>query len=321
MNCGKCNADNDADAVFCEGCGSALGTTDPLKGRRPYFYALLLLPVLLLAAGFGYYKFILPSGIAAEVNGETITVTELEAALRTNGNRLNLSAEAQGQLRYAALSELITERIALQEARKAGVAVSPDEVQAAVSNMRAASGMDEKGFNARVEARYGSMDAFRKGIERRLAIRKHIDQNVTAGSASPADANARLNQWLRTCTARAAVRVSLNEELPASGAGCGCCSKGPAQQGSGPGNVPGKPGCGQGKGCGPQAGPAAGSPEAKAQIEAARTAALDYWKKQNGSGPVETKVTDFGCHVQVDIVANSRIAKSLRYQNGAISEM
>lgn len=321
MNCGKCNAGNDADAVFCEECGNTLATV-PAKSRRPYFYALLLIPVLLLAAGFGYYKFILPNGIAAEVNGETITVTELEAALRTNGNTASLSAEAQGQLRYAALSELITERIALQEARKAAVAVSPEEVQAAISNMRAASGLDEKGFNARVEARYGSMDAFRKGIERRLAIRKHIDRNVTAGAASPADANARLNQWLRACTARAAVRVSLNEELPASGAGCGCCGKGPAQQGNGPGNnVPGSPGCGQGKGCGPQAGPAAGSPEAKAQVEAARAAALDYWKKQNGSGPVETKVTDFGCHVQVDIVANSRIAKSLRYQNGAISEM
>jgi len=36
---------------------------------------------------------------------------------------------------------------------------------------------------------------------------------------------------------------------------------------------------------------------------------------------VETKVTDFGCHVQVDIVANSTITKSLRYQNGTISEM
>lgn len=320
MNCGKCNAGNDADAVFCEQCGNTL-TTVPAKRGRPYFYALLLIPVLLLAAGFGYYKFILPNGIAAEVNGETITVTELEAALRTNGSTANLSAEAQGQLRYAALSELITERIALQEAKKANVSVSQEEVQAAISNMRAASGLDEKGFNARVEARYGSMDAFRKGMERRLAIRKHIDQNVTAGAASPADANARLNQWLRTCTARAAVRVSLNEELPAGGPGCSCCSKGPAQQGSGPGSVQTKPGCGSGKGCGSQAGPAAGSPEAKAQVEAARAAALDYWRKQNGSGPVETKVTDFGCHVQVDIVANSTIAKSLRYQNGAISEM
>jgi hypothetical protein len=320
MNCGKCNAANDADAVFCEQCGSSLGTV-PAKGRRPYFYALLLVPFLLLAAGIGYYKFILPSGIAAEVNGEAITVTELEAAVRMNGSAANLPAEAQGQLRYAALSELITERIAMQEARKADVRVSVQEMDAATEQMRAASGLDEQAFKTRVNERYGSMVAFRKGLERRLAIRKFIDQKVTAEAANPAEANMRLSQWLRNATEKAAVRIALNEELPASGAGCGCCSKGAGQQGSGPANGQGKPGCGQGKGCNPQAGPAAGSPQAKAQIEAARTAALDYWKKQNGSGPVETKVTDFGCHVQVDIVANSKIAKSLRYQNGAISEM
>jgi len=49
--------------------------------------------------------------------------------------------------------------------------------------------------------------------------------------------------------------------------------------------------------------------------------ALAYWQQRNGNSPVETKVTDFGCHVQVDIVANNKIAKSLRYQNGAITEM
>jgi hypothetical protein len=324
MNCGKCNAANDVDAVFCEECGSALATV-PAKGGRPYFYALLLVPFLLLAAGIGYYKFILPSGIAAEVNGEAITVTELEAAVRMNGSAASLPAEAQGQLRYAALSELITERIAMQEARKADVRVSAQEVDAATGQMRAASGLDEGAFTARVNERYGSMDAFRKGLERRLAIRKFIDQKVTAGAANPADANMRLSQWLRNATEKAAVRVALNEELPASGPGCGCCNKGPAQQGSGTGNGLAKgsaqQGCPQGKGCDPRAGAAAGSPQAKAQIEAARVAALEYWKKQNGSGPVETKVTDFGCHVQVDIVANNTIAKSLRYQNGQISEM
>ena len=331
MNCGKCNSANDADAVFCEQCGNTLGTTVPVKGRQPYFYALLLVPFLLLAAGIGYYKFVLPSGIAAEVNGEVITVTELEAAVRTNGNTAGLSAEMQGQLRYATLSELITERIAMQEARKVDVRVSAQEVDAATEQMRAASGLDEQAFKARVNERYGSVDAFRMGLERRLSIRKFIDQKVTAGAADPAEANMRLSQWLRSATEKAAVRVALNEELPAS-RGCGCCNKGSATQGNGPANGPAKPGCDpakraaqqgcpQGKGCNPQAGPAAAGQKDSANAEKARAAALDYWKKQNGSGPVEMKVTDFGCHVQVDILANNKIAKSLRYQNGAITEM
>jgi hypothetical protein len=254
------------------------------------------------------------------VNGEAITVTELEAAVRMNGSAASLPAEAQGQLRYATLSELITERIAMQEARKSDVHVSAQEVDEATEQMRAASGLDEQAFKARVNERYGSMNAFRKGLERRLAIRKFIDQKVTAGAATPADANMRLSQWLRTATEKAAVRVALKEELPAAG-GCGCCRKGSEAQGSGPANSPAKPGCGQGKGCNTQAGPAAGSPQAAAQADAALAAALAYWKEQNGSEPVETKVTDFGCHVQVDIMANNKIAKSLRYQNGTLTEM
>ncbi len=324
MNCSKCNANNDADALFCEQCGSVLSAA-ARKGVRSYWYALLLVPVLLLAAGIGYYKFILPNGVAAEVNGEAITMAELEAAVRTNGNAASLPAEMQGQLRYAALSELITERIALQEARKADVRVSADEVHAAVETMRAASGLDEKAFAARVVERYGSIAAFRKGLEQRLVIRKFIDQTVMAEAAGPADANARLNQWLQNATAKAAVRVALDEQLPSSG---GCCGgkQGAAKQGCDPSKGAAKQGCdpakGPGKqGCNPQAGPGAGSQQTSAQGEAARAAALAYWKKQNGSGPVETKVTDYGCHVQVDIVANKKIAKTLRYQNGTITEM
>jgi len=304
MNCGKCNTMNDGDAAFCVSCGSALAAA-PRKGWRSYRYALLLLPVLLVAAGAGYYKFILPNGVAAVVNGEEITLAELDKLVLPEGKGSDVSAETLGQMRYAALSELITERIAVQEARKAGVNVSEDEVQAAAQEMRALSGLDEKDFAARVNERYGSMRAFRKGLERRLVIRKFIDGTVLAGASGPAEANMRLNQWLQESSAKAAVRVSLTEQLPASG--CGCCggkSAGAAKQG-----------------CDPKRGPAAGANQVSNQGKAAQEAALAYWRKQNGNGPVETKVTDFGCHVQVDIISGSKIAKSLRYQNGEISEM
>jgi len=320
MICSRCDANNDADALFCEQCGSVLGAASG-KSRRPYWYAVLLVPVLLLAAGIGYYRFVLPNGVAAEVNGEAITMAELEAAVRTNGNAASLPAEVQGQLRYASLSELITKRIALQEARKTGVRVSADEVQAAVETMRSASGLDNKAFAAKVVGWYGSMAVFRKSLEQTLVIRKFIDQKVTAGASGPADANNRLNQWLQNAAANAAVRVALDEQLPTSGSGCCGNGKSPAKQGCDPSKGAARQGCGPAKGCGPQAGKAAGSQQTSVQGETARVAALAFWKKQNGSRPVETKVTDYGCHVQVDIVENNRIAKSLRYQNGMITEM
>lgn len=310
MNCGKCNTLNDGDAAFCANCGSALAAA-PRRGWLTYRYALLLLPVLLVVAGAGYYKFILPSGVAAVVNGEEIMLAELDNLVRPDRKGAEVSAETLGQVRYAALSELITERIALQEARKAGVRMSNEEVHTAVQDMRAASGLDEKGFEAKVTERYGSMAAFRKGLERRLVIRKFIDGTVTAGASGPADANMRLNQWLKDSTAKAAVRVSLTEQLPASG--CGCCGGG----GPAASKQECKPAKGAKQGCDPKA----GGKQVSGQGTMARDAALAYWRKQNGNGPVETKVTDFGCHVQVDIMSNHRIAKSLRYQNGTITEM
>jgi hypothetical protein len=48
---------------------------------RAYFFALLLIPVVALATGLGYYKFILPDGIAAVVNGEEIKHSELDSAV------------------------------------------------------------------------------------------------------------------------------------------------------------------------------------------------------------------------------------------------
>lgn len=310
MNCGKCNTMNDNDAAFCVNCGGVL-TAAPRKGWRSYRYALLLLPVLLVAGGAGYYKFILPSGVAAVVNGEEIMLAELDNLVQPDRKGSEVSAETLGQMRYAALSELITERIVLQEARKAGVSVSDGDVQAAVQDMRAASGLDEKDFAARVMERYGSVSAFRKGLERHLIIKKFIDGTVLAGASGPAEANMRLNQWLQDSTAKAAVRVSLAEQLPASG--CGCCGGG--------GPAASKQGCDPAKGAKQGCDPKAGAKQVSGQGTVARDAALAYWRNQNGNRPVETKVTDFGCHIQVDIMSNNRIAKSLRYQNGTITEM
>ena len=304
MNCGKCDTINDGDAVFCANCGSALNAlaAAPRKTWKSYWYALLLVPVLLAAAGMGYYKFMLPNGIAAVVNGEEITMAELDAVIRSASDGKNVPEEALGRMRYSALSDLVNERIACQAARKAGIRVSPEEMDDAVARTRSAAGLDEKSFDARVNMLYGGRGNFRKGMERRLIIQKFIDKNITAGISDPTIAGFRVNQWLQGISSKADVRVSLEEQMQRS-SGCACCA-GPAQHG-----------------CDPKAGAPAEGKQPASQITAARDAAIGYWSKKHGSAPLETKVTDFGCHIQVDIMANSKIAKSLRYQNGTITEM
>lgn len=308
MNCGKCDTINDGDAVFCANCGNDLSALAeaPRKTWRSYWFALLLVPALLAAAGMGYYKFMLPNGVAAEVNGEEITLAELDAVVRSARDGKDVPEESLGRMRYAALSDLITERIAFQEARKAGFRVSREEMDEAIARMRSAAGLDEKSFEAQMNTLYGGRASFRKGMERRLIIRKFIYEKLTAGISDPTIAGFRVNQWLQGVSGKATVRVSLEEQMRKS-SGCACCS------GSGSGAAQ--------HGCDPKAGTRAGGKLTASQIADARDAALGYWSKKNGSGPVETKVTDFGCHIQVDIWENNRIAKSLRYQNGTVTEM
>ena len=308
MNCGKCGTINDGDAVFCANCGVALNALaeGPCKTWRSYWFALLLVPVLLAVAGIGYYKFMLPGGVAAVVNGEEITIAELDSVIRSSRDGKDVSEGALGRMRYSALSVLITERIACQEARKAGIRVSPEEINNAIARVRSAAGLDEKSFETQVNVIYGSKDSFRKGMERRLIIRKFIDEHITAGVSDPTIAGFRVDQWLQGISSKAAVRVSLEEQMQRS-SGCACCG------GSGTGAAK--------HGCDPKTGAPAGSKQPASQVTAARDAAIRYWSKMHGSGPVETKATDFGCHIQVDIVENNRIARSLRYQNGTITEM
>lgn len=304
MNCSKCDAINDSDALFCANCGSALNSLAgrPRKTWRSYWYALLLVPVMLAAAGMGYYKFMLPSGVAAVVNDEEITIAELDSVIQSAMDGRNVPDEARGRMRTAALSEVITERIACQEARKAGISVTAEEMNDAIARMRSASDLDEPGFDAKVNSVYGGTRNFRNWMERRLMVRKFIDEKITSGISDPTIAGFRVNQWMEGATRRATVRVSLEEQIQGS-AGCACCNgrgTGPAQQGSDP--------------------KAAGK-QSVSQITAARDAAMAYWSKKNGSKAVETTVTDFGCHIQVDIVEKGKIAKSLRYQNSTITEM
>ncbi len=304
MNCSECKAPNDEDALFCTMCGKSLDYTQrksASRQRRVYFITLLFVPVLILAGAIGYYKFYLPSGVAAVVNGEEIKMSELEAAVA----RLSRSGDAPNDnLRYRALDELISERLVLQEARKAGIAASKEAIGKAVLEAQAASGLKEEAFKQAVSERYGSMQGFTNELERRIMINRLIVEHVVPPGTDPKTAGQMVNRWLQNLSAHAAVRIALAEQL--AGPGCGCCNN----QGEG-GMKKGMQGC-------PSSG--AGAVQAPDQKQAAVSAALQYWHEKHGSDAVTAQATDYGCHVQVDILKNKEIISSLRYQGGRIIE-
>ncbi len=323
MLCPACNRTNDADATFCAECGRPIANepaAKPFRSRRIYLFALFLVPVLIGVAALGYYRFFLPDGVVAVVNGEEIKNSELEGALillRKTGHAGSGPRAASGeqggkeraQLRYEALAQLIQERLLLQEARKAGVQVSGDETAAALTAMRVSSGMNETGFRAYAVARYGSAGALEQMIANSLMINKLLSGKAAAGASGPSAARSAVSAWFEGVSRRAVVRVSIAEQW--SGAGCSCCAGGPGNR------VRSVSAAGAG---GPGPGPAGGTltPEAE---RAATEAGLAYWRQKNGQAGVSTRLTDFGCHIQIDIVKDSRTVKSLRYQNGTITEM
>jgi hypothetical protein len=223
MNCPDCKAPNDADALFCASCGRPLEDAQQKPAsnqRRAYFIALLFIPVVLIAVAIGYYKFYLPGGVAAVVNGEDITLSELDAAVaRMKGSR----DAAASRPRHQALMELISERLVLQEARKAGITVSQEELAGAAAEAQAASGLDLKAFNKAMCEQYGTMHGFENEIEHRIIIKRLIAERVVPPGADPRTAGRAVNQWLRDLTDKATVRIALAEQM--SDPTRSCCNK------------------------------------------------------------------------------------------------
>ena len=211
MLCTNCNHNNDVDAAFCDECGKPLGAGSaaaPARSRKAYWFIVVLVPVLLLVGWFGYYKFFLPDGIAAVVNGEDIKLSELDAEIvRTQ----TAPESVTGRLRYQVLNQMIAERLALQEAIKAKMSVSRDEIAAAVATARSASGLDEKAFEKEIQSQYGSAAAFERALERDLLIKKFINEKIVPSGADPMTARAAVGTWLQEVQGKSTIRIALAE--------------------------------------------------------------------------------------------------------------
>ncbi|HTG02027.1 MAG TPA: SurA N-terminal domain-containing protein [Nitrospirota bacterium] len=301
MICSHCKTNNEADARFCGECGRPLADPmNPVQGRkRSYWPALLLIPVLAAAIGLGYYKFFLPQGVAAEVNGEVISLSELDAATsRVSGDKGQFGEQLRGRV----LQELIMEKLLLQEAHKSGVRVERAEVQAAVAAYQASSGLERAAFVKNISVRYGSEDGFEKEVSRSLLIEKFLNEKFMTRGGDRRSSQITFDRWFETVWQNASVRIALASQ---GDGGCGGCNRSEGR------STP----CGGGP-AGTSA-PSAGAPKTAQAAEAA----LDYWHKTHGNANVAAKVQDFGCHMQIDIVQGQKIIGSLQYRGGQITEM
>jgi peptidyl-prolyl cis-trans isomerase SurA len=125
-------------------------------------------------------------GIAAVVNGEVITLLDLEKAgrLAVEDRLRGAPAADQDRLRRevlaAVLDQLILVRIQSQRARQSGVEVSPAEVDAAIANIREDNRMSEEVLARLLQERGMSPEEYRRDIEDQIRLSKLVQREIRA---------------------------------------------------------------------------------------------------------------------------------------------
>jgi hypothetical protein len=109
-----------------------------------------------------------------------------------------------------------------------------------------------------------------------------------------------VNERILLEEAKAKSKIETYERLePVSTAKASCCSSG-------------------GGGCGGSG--RAQSLDPKIEQEA-RAKGLEYYEKKTQKKGASAKVTDFGCHIQVDIIEGGKVVVSLTYNQGKVQEI
>jgi peptidyl-prolyl cis-trans isomerase SurA len=125
-------------------------------------------------------------GVAAVVNGEVITLLELEKAGRLAlEDRLRTApADERERLRREVLSEVLNQlvlvRIQSQRARQAGVQVSPSEVDTAILNIRENNRMSEEVLARLLQERGMTQEEYRSDIEDQIRLSKLVQREIRA---------------------------------------------------------------------------------------------------------------------------------------------
>jgi peptidyl-prolyl cis-trans isomerase SurA len=125
-------------------------------------------------------------GIAAVVNGEIITLLELEKAGRAAlDERLRTVPTAEQEkvrreVLRPLLDQLVLQRIQNQRARRAGIQVSAQEIDTAIANIREDNRLSEEVFDRLLLERGMSREEYRSQLQDQIRLSKLVKQEISA---------------------------------------------------------------------------------------------------------------------------------------------
>jgi hypothetical protein len=317
MHCGKETGEGE---LYCAECQAISGAR---RGRRLWIFSILFSGVLLFLTGlvlwhggFSFGSLSLDSILgepAAVINGESISKSDLKIRVksiqviveRQHGKDIFVGERGRAlwaNLQNAVLNEMLEEKLVSQEGRKLGVQITEEQVQQKLDQIIKEDFGTWENFQTRLQEEGMSKEDLQENI-RNLLLVEGIKKVKAQEGFNP---DSSFNAWLTQARQEAKVTLynSGNSTGVASALAAGCCSSS------------GSPGAG---GCGGQsATPQAIDP--KSENEAQKAALGAFQKSTPAEKSVTAKVTNYGCHIQVDIQKEGRVIKSYSYQNGKVEE-
>ncbi len=299
-SCPFCSQGNEKKARFCVHCGNSL----PRKRRfsfknRPVLFGAI---GLLIVGATGYFLFGgLESRLVGKVNGEGITRKEFSKRLerakkfyeRRYGQNLFEGEEGKenlNRLKTEVLDEITTEKILLQEAKSAGYASAPEEeIGKQVEAVKKKYGLSDADLKQKMG---GGIEDLKEELRKGWIISQFLEKAVLKGDQQ--NAELLFAQWFTKTKSKA--RIETYEKLqPISTARASCC----------------RSGCGGGR-----------AQPLDPKVEAdAKAKGLEYYEKKTQKKGASARVTNFGCHIQVDIIEDGKVIVSLTYKQGEVQEI
>lgn len=299
--CPFCSEGNEEGARFCVYCGNPLTKERRIwPATRSLLYGMMVI-VLLVVMGFvliGGGE----SGLAGKVNGEGITRKEfsrkLEQAKKLYESRYGQNLfegepgkENLNRLKTDILDEMTVEKILLQGAKSAGYTSVPEnEIEKQLEAIKKNYSLSDADLQKRIR---GSIEELKAELRNDWIISQFVEKTILKGD----QVNGRVlfSQWLTNAKAKA--KIETYEKLePVSTAKASCC----------------RSGCGGAGRIQPL--------DPKIEREA-KAKGLEYFEKKTQKKGASARVTDFGCHIQVDILEDGKVAVSLTYREGEVQEI
>lgn len=137
-----------------------------------------------------------PADAAASVNGEYITDKEVARELDLTRAVYDLT-KSKKELPGAdsVVEDLIARKMQAQDARKAGAAVTPEELENELNGTLTRTGLTREQLEAALAKYNLTLGDFRGGLADTLLINKYIRTSVVQGATTPEEQQNRVNEW------------------------------------------------------------------------------------------------------------------------------